>query len=540
MLSTLLLLFPILILGLAAGVLTFAYFLAPKFRFSWLVAAAAALFSLIGILFVRSRIPISLQFSGWLPLGNLQASPSLLLDEISWPFAAALVALVFAVIFTATARHQHQTNPFAWAGSLALTALGLIAVEAGNPLTLMLAWTTIDVVELVMLLVHLPDRSMSTRPVVGFAARLAGTLIVFWASISSAASGGNAFTGAALSSASLFFVLGIGLRLGIFPLHLTFPKEPPMRRGLGNVLRLAPVASSLVLLGRLPSDQLDTPWLPVMLGFCALGAFYGALLWTTSSDELNGRPFWIISMASLVVASAIRGQPADGMAWGLGLLLAGGASFLYSARSKGLVFLPALGVWCISGLPFSPTAGAWTGLTSGPIPVLNIIFVLSHALIVYGYLRHAFQEGEALSSMERWVVLTYPLGILILIATMGLVSFANIRSLQIEPFGWVGIISTALGVAWFVWRRRSAALPDEGGEPVEQETWIGVTVKHVYRVFRMVFRLDWLYQLLWAGYRGVGNVVGSLTNILEGDGGVLWVFVLLALFMTLIRAGGVW
>ena len=53
----------------------------------------------------------------------------------------------------------------------------------------------------------------------------------------------------------------------------------------------------------------------------------------------------------------------------------------------------------------------------------------------------------------------------------------------------------------------------------------------------MLFR-SWVYRLGMYLYGGLRAVVSFLITILEGDGGVLWAMVLLALLISLLRIGG--
>ena len=61
---------------------------------------------------------------------------------IGLPYAIVIGAL--AMVLTASARFQHQSNPWAWAGNLALTAMGMLATLAASPRAFVLAWTAID------------------------------------------------------------------------------------------------------------------------------------------------------------------------------------------------------------------------------------------------------------------------------------------------------------------------------------------------------------------------------------------------------------
>jgi hypothetical protein len=51
------------------------------------------------------------------------------------------------------------------------------------------------------------------------------------------------------------------------------------------------------------------------------------------------------------------------------------------------------------------------------------------------------------------------------------------------------------------------------------------------------FRLEWAYQLLGMIFQLLQRIVQMITTILEGEGGVLWVLLLLALLVSLIQTG---
>ena len=53
---------------------------------------------------------------------------------------------------------------------------------------------------------------------------------------------------------------------------------------------------------------------------------------------------------------------------------------------------------------------------------------------------------------------------------------------------------------------------------------------------RALLSLGWLYRLLWWIYRRLAQAIQVLTDILEGDGGVLWAMVLLALIISLLQS----
>jgi hypothetical protein len=82
--------------------------------------------------------------------------------------ALSISTLTLAVILTATAR-KNFPDPLPWAATLILGGLGLLAVLADNPLTLLMAWSAIDLTELVTQLRSADGPQPSEKVVTAFA-----------------------------------------------------------------------------------------------------------------------------------------------------------------------------------------------------------------------------------------------------------------------------------------------------------------------------------------------------------------------------------
>ncbi len=151
-----------------------------------------------------------------------------------------------------------------------------------------------------------------------------------------------------------------------------------------------------------------------MLILAAISALYASWMWVRASDEILGRPFWILGMGSLAVSSSLQGNPIGSISWGSMLILAGGLIFLFSSRQRSMLWLPMLGIWGLSALPFSPTAIAWQ-TTSSNSWLFSIPLIIAQALLISGYFRHMLHPGEtSFESQEKWTKLLYPAGLLLL------------------------------------------------------------------------------------------------------------------------------
>jgi hypothetical protein len=516
-----LILIPIVLMLLTAMMLILLRLVQPNFKYPWILAMGGATLALIGIFLWHIRLPQSISLAPWQPVTLFFFAPTWLVDGISWPYALSLAALGAAVIWTSVVRTEN--DPATWAGTLLLTALGILAVTAENPLTLILGWSAIDLAELIYMLRSTEGEQQNQAVVVAFAARVAGTALVLWANLVSSAGGILMSFRATPANAGIYLLIATGLRLGVLPLHLPYRKENVLRRGFGTSLRLISAAASLSLLARIPASALTSSLTPYLLILAVIAALYGGWMWLRASDEILGRPFWVMGMASLSVAASLRGNPTGSIGWGIMLILGGGLLFLFSARQRGILWLPLVGLWGLSALPFSPSSSVWqTGNQSSWLFVLP--FLPAQALLMAGFIRHALHPGEtSLESQERWTKLLYPTGLFLL---AGIVILLGL-------WGWEG--AQSIGPWWFAIIANVLAA---GVTILALTVLVRLAPASSSNQWTRIFRLERFYDLLTAIYNFFRRITGIITATLEGEGGLLWSLLLLALILSVLSAQG--
>lgn len=494
--------------------------LVPTFRYNWLIAAVGALVGWISVFVWQIRMPLSLQFPAWQPTSLFSQSPTFVGDEIAWVYAVSLTTLCLAIIFTAVVRPNFP-RAVNWIGTLILTLLGVLAVVADNPLTLVLIWAAIDISELIAQLRVIEDPKLSERVVVAFASRTTGILVLLWAEMVSLANGQPLDFRHASPQVGLYLVLAAGLRIGVLPLHLPYTSESTLRRGFGTALRLISVASSLILLSRIPVNSLNSPLTPYLLILTSLAAVYGGWIWLRAPDELTGRPFWIIGMGSLAVAAALRANPVGAAAWGAAIVLTGGALFLSSEPNKWLTRALFVAAWGISSLPFSVSATGWQSGTSGSLlGWLAWPFLIgAHAMLIAGFLRHSLRSTTRLKNEDQpiWGRNVYPIGISILLLTTIVLGLFGWRgAFQLGNWFVAGLVALlTLALLWLTPRLRILNPVRAHWVRPANTTW-----------------LDWGYQGLWKLYHQLGRVSNTISNMLEGESGIMWTLLFLALFIS--------
>ena len=298
-----------------------------------------------------------------------------------------------------------------------------------------------------------------------------------------------------------------------------------MRRSLGTMLRLVPVAASVVLVVRVASAQENAtePFLfsTLMLTLIGLGSLFAGISWLFAESEMEGRPAWILGTTSLAVASAIRGSSAASLAWGLAAIFLGGLIFLASAHDRRLSWPLWIGLAALSALPFTPT---WNGtfLFAAPYQPVLILLQVCQIFLFLGFARHSIRKGAPLSGVERWVWFIYPLGLLILPLVYFAYGWWSRPSLAEVPLaGWlVGPITIGLAIPG-VWLSR-------------RETRIS---GRFLGSIRSIFSFSWVFNLANTVFHLIERFFRFVSDILEGEGGVLWALLWVVMLLTLIWAG---
>jgi len=537
-----------MILLLPVGLLlvaAFAIFLLnqsrPKFGTSWIIAVVGASLAWVIVLFLRLHLPTTLDVLAWYENDlNIKGSFGFLLDYDAWPYVLALITIALAVILTDAARTRYDSTPLSWAFTLTASALGLLALQAGTSLTLLTVWVIVDVLELIYLL-HLEDiNRFLGRLILAYGARTASVLLLFLGTI-----GGwqtNSFLDLTQipQNAAFFFLLAAGLRLGTFPLNLPFLQEPNLRRGAGNIIRLAPAASGLALLARLPAEIIPqnlarlTPLFHLLL---AIAALYAAIHWLIAKDEIEGRPFWLVAWSSLATASVLNGAPSSSLAWGLALLLPGSLLFLYSPRIQRMNFLLYFGLIGLIGLPYTPLASGWEGLVANGFNFWTLIYMLTHTIMILGYLNRIIQPGGETGAMESWARLVYPLGLIIIIQaiiTIGLIGWPGSLTLGMW---WLALASTLLIISIVIISIRLGVTTPYVHLPASSS--LSKILNYLAPRLEPIFRLEWVYRIIWQINRLLGFFLKGFSTILESEGGILWTILLLVLLISILTGGAI-
>ncbi|MCC6259730.1 MAG: hypothetical protein IT311_02610 [Anaerolineales bacterium] len=504
---------------ITALVLIALNFYQPAERYAWLVAIGGALLGLVSVFLWQTQMNFTFALPLWGTNKVFSTPIAFRADGLAWPYALSLATLAISVLLAAVTT-LNLVNAIAWAGSLALTGLGLLAVTADNPLTLLLVWAALDLTELFNQLLAVKGSQNNEKVAFAFATRAVGIGLLIWANVISASNHVSPSFASMSAGAGVYLILAAGLRMGVLPLHLPYSPDSALKRGFGTSLRLVSAASSLAVLARIPSGSLTPALTSILLALALAAGIYSGWMWLRAPDELSGRPYWVISLAALSVASAVSGNSAGAVGWGCALILLGGSLFLASVQHIWVNRALLIGVFSLSTLPFSLTAGAW--LTN-----LGIFFpfiAIAQALIMAGYIRHALRASgrDALETLPAWMKTVYPISIGLLIfdqVLLGLFGWDGARQIG----AWLLAVSATLltfGLFWATPRFR---------------------LLNPIRAHQSASAFNWqtgLYGALSNIHRTIDYFLRVINSALEGDGGLMWTLLVLILFISLMTQGG--
>jgi hypothetical protein len=488
----------------------------PGYKYGWLLSSIIVLITWVLVLLARTQIPALIYMGKWQPERFFPVSPSLILDGVGWVYALLIATLLLAVIFCDTIRSV-KVDLLTLAGSMAISALAILAVMSANQITLLIAWAAIDMIELALWLSHVYDNSTRVRIVITFSMRVIGLMLVFLGGVN-----------------PIFLIIAVGLRLGMLPIHLPVMETETMRRGLGTIMRLSNALASLILIIRLN--------MPIEAGFNTsillvgfwLVSVYAGLGWLIARDELEGRIFWIAGIGALAVASLVRGQPLAGYVWGITMISAGGVLMLYSYRNRWLSILPWMALLGSLTLPFTPSRDA-ANLYAEPISVWTWAFILPQCLLYIGYIRHLTSKGEPFKPRDRLVWIVYPLGLALSPLIQYMITYMGWQQITEPAFGQVGGLSLRSVAAW------SGIIIIGLMGILMLLRQIIYFKKNRYGLIRRLMMIN--YEKFFIGvvtlFRWMGTMIASISRVIEGEAGFVWTLVFLALLLIFFSQGGI-
>lgn len=480
-------------------------------RLWWVALLAAALAWLLGVLAVVAAarwFPLPWQGAevwSW-PHDAVSGARGWRLGEAQRPLLLLALTAVWAVLLVDAARAERvPSEGYGWAAVLGAGGLAVPAVLAATPVAWVMSWVALDAAAFVA------DVGRLSRP----KHRNQAVWVLFLRGASwFMALGGAAAAGGTLAAAGMALwggALALRLTVAAFQPAVVASDRPPWRVTLAAANMLATLAA-VAWLHR--SAAAAPGW---MVWGAALLAWWGAWRWGAAGTPLRAVSAGGMALGGLALLSALAGAWQASLAWAwLAVALPVGMAL---APHRGRLLWPFFAVLALplGLLPFTPgqaAAAVWAPPFHAWMLLAWLALAASGVALGRQGMRlpadcpHATREGRAfcLFGLALWA------------AVVGL------------GWLWPPLRGVREGQGW-LW-----GLTALGGAAV----WLGMTGRgylHTDRAEAWVARGAALTTgaLFWGAYRSMGRTLRFFSLLLEGEGGVLWALVLLAMLAVLVQ-----
>ena len=495
-------------------------------RLRWTVGAVAALFAWLSSLLLAKAIPLQTSISVWRPIGIFAAQIELRLDSTNMNLISAGTTVVLAVVLSGVIRLADANFRFR---AIAMTygGLAIAAMLSANLLTLALSWALIDLMTLLYGMSVTKDAAARSSLITRVVVDVSGIFLILGTAIVNVAGGGADDLTIPLVNywATALLVFAVVLRLGLVNREYSLAGLPGFDSSVKTLMRIMPPAAALSILARQFAFGIPEELRAWLSAGSAIGLLIAGMRWMLEEDDTDRQRFFTFGIAFLgILASTVPSAASEAplVASTMVLLIVGSIGSLTQIHSPWHRVFPAIGavilimpVWAVGA---KLVQGLAKGLDVGNGMWITIVGIIGLAMLVEGLLRDAFKK------LQTWYVddlarLLYSAALILPVMVGFGLGGGTATGVELGAILVTAITaSAALGSVGFMQRRRRTLL--RGAREYISKVDLAPTLNSAGA------GLSWASRLL----RGLGEV-------LEGEGGMLWVFVILLMIQLSVSGG---
>lgn len=498
-----------------------------RLAYVWLLLTFTGLIILAILLFISSERINPLYIQNWYKTGNSQLTLIFRINQTNWPVLTALMALHVAFLLTTTARQDFRREFIFWIVEAGEVALSFAILTAADLWALVFTWTALDVADLVykILIRETTDFEGLYR---SYILKLAGSLLLIMNAAQLAGNNQSILLESlpASNSTSIFF--SAILHSGILPLLPINRSKKEVETLLDYFTFLFPLVNSLFLIIYLPQIDLSLfVSLAMQLLFIILFLYFVAK-WLNASDEVSGTYSLLYSFPAYIGYRFLVNLHTNAVSWFVVLLICVTWLLLFNRRGRSVVLLPVFILISLTGLPFSLVSyGSNSNLISS-VTISSLFLIVFHVLFFTGFARLLFQPKAQFEDLESSFQVTYLTGLFLPILSLAAITFRSMGSIMGELSSWwAGSSILIISIGLYFWLKRKTTQKTSGDSDKKSRL----------EKLSNLLSMDWFFVAANYVVTRIKPLVSGFSTLLEGEGGMLWSIVFLALLITLLRTG---
>lgn len=494
-----------------------------RLAYIWLILTAVA-FSIWLILLV---IPIdrfsSFKIGEWFQVADETVSLTFSVDSFTWEFAFSVATILLTYLLTSVARLEPSGNLRNWIIVIIFMAAAVFAFTSTSLWSLILAWTAFDMIFIIYQLILAKNRDLASLFKESIF-KFFGSLLLIWATAFYSQGGYNPMVNTLPARAGIPLIFAAFLHSGAIPIIPSYRFRNHSDQMIDTIFRIVGFALSFSFIANLPG-----PELPIILrtGFLFLSLAFMlvfSLQWYRSNKFIYAVQYLLLAGTEIFFTLYLTGAGETIKYWQLFFMLPLIWLVCYSHRSKVLAIFSSLVILSLSGLPLTLLTYGVRNIPFERFSIPLIGFLISHMMITAGFIRQTFKDKLRYEQLDTWYQAIYSIGLFIPIFAVSAGVFKNLGSIMDElSFWWVGLAvlvpSIFLSVVIKSWlEKQKTQRKDEENQ------------KQIPEIF---LSFNWLFHVIPIIESRIKNLVLGFSGLLEGDGGILWSFVLIILLISI-------
>jgi hypothetical protein len=493
----------------------------------WMVMAVSSLILWLMVMLIDPGKGVALNWQNWFYSSGSHIGLYFLIGKQNWAVIGALLTVHVAFLFTSGARQEFGKDFILWIVEAVEIALTFAILTAADLWSLVFTWTAMDACLFMYwsFFRKVPDHEKIFRT---FIIKFAGSILLIFATAQISGKGESLYLANIPAASSTLVFLAALLHSGIFPLNIIKNRKIDHQSVLDLLSFLLPLFSSLNLITYLPNNQLSFI-VGLISSVAALAAIiYFALLWLKARDELEALCQFALSFSAFAAYCFLTKTQNTLQDWFIILILYCPWMLLHDRRGRATNFFPIILLVLISGLPFSLTSYGSSGFSVSEFSIPVLVAILFHILFLVGYVRFIFLPKGEFDELESSSQMVYFIGLFITILSLGALIFRTMGSLSDEISGiWAGLFIAIVVLGFFLWNRSR-------NKPLFSENQLN---KLDSARAEKILTFAWLFNVTDTIMSWCRPLVTGFSQLLEGEGGVIWSMVLLAMLVTLLKSG---
>ncbi len=486
-------------------------------------------FICISIWFTLILFPIDrlspLIIKDWLKFRETSINLHFAFTSQNWLLVLSLFTINISFLLTGIARLDIKSDLKNWIFQLLLIAFSFLALISADLWSVVLLWTALDLLELSFhrLVLNDANEKVYFRK---FIVKSIGSIILIWNIAFLSKSGFNPLiNGIVSSSPNTSIFLASLMHSGILPLNvksrtLSEEKSSDLLKQLFDVINFL-VSFSLV-------SNLQVTELPFVLSFViSIGSYiliiFSSMQWALAKDNSQSFDFFLLYETGIFIFLYLSGAARYIIFLLVMLTISIMWLKMFSHRSKSLLVFPVICLFLITGLPLSLNAYGPRGFIGEGLSVGLIVSFSAHILLIFGFLRRAFDGNEKFHDLESWYQVAYLIGLFLPFQSAAAIIFKSKIDMAVEfQHWWIGLVMTILGISGYLF----------SGRKINKQV-LEINNPQKRPIFQFL-SFDWIFDNLTFFENRVWGFVNRFSGLMEGEGGIMWALVFLILIFSLL------